>query len=144
MSVEILNHNSSFKAERFLAALGVTASTAAVGAVWYFDPSKVSFLPVCPLYSMTGFACPGCGATRGFHALLHGDVITALDYNAMIPLFAVFMGVLFLSMVLVVVRGRGFSKTAYLPKALWGFLVVMLIFGVIRNFPMYPFNVLYP
>lgn len=132
------------KIERTFAAAGVLAVTAGSAVVWYFNPSNVNFLPVCPLYSMTGLACPGCGLTRGFHALFHGDFLTALDYNALIPGFAVVLGFLFLSMVSIAVRGRGFGISMLSPKLLTGVLVVLLVFGVVRNLPIYPFSVLYP
>src|SRR5215216_2536549 len=77
----------SSKAERVVAAAGAGGILAGSAAVWYFDPTSAGFFPVCPLYSMTGFACPGCGLTRGFHALFHGDIVSALDYNALIPVF---------------------------------------------------------
>ncbi|MEJ7849003.1 MAG: DUF2752 domain-containing protein [Pyrinomonadaceae bacterium] len=134
------NHNI----ERTFAAAGILAGAAGAAVIWYFNPSNVNFLPACPLYSMTGFACPGCGLTRGFHALFHGDVLTALDHNALIPAFAVVLGFLFLSMVSVAARGRGFGISMPTPKLLTGALVVLLVFGVIRNLPIYPFSVLYP
>ena len=67
-------HTPSLTMNRILAASAVTAMTAGSAFVWYFNPSNVSFFPVCPLYSLTGLACPGCGLTRGFHALFHGDI----------------------------------------------------------------------
>src|SRR5690606_39629670 len=63
-------------AERWLAAAGLSVMTFGAWFLWYFDPTKTHFLPVCPMLSLTGFACPGCGMTRGMHALLHGDVVT--------------------------------------------------------------------
>ena len=130
--------------ERSLAAAGVAACVAGAAAVWYFDPSTAGFFPVCPLYSMTGFACPGCGLTRGFHALFHGDILTALDHNALIPVFGAFLGYLFLSMFLVAVRGRGLTMGKMNGPLLWTVLVLLLVFGVLRNIPVYPFSVLYP
>jgi hypothetical protein len=130
--------------ERSLAGAGVAATIVGAAAVWYFDPTTAGFFPVCPLYSMTGFACPGCGLTRGFHALFHGDVLTALDYNALIPVFAAFLGYLFLSMLLVAVRGRGLTMGRMNGPLLWTVFGLLLVFGVLRNLPFYPFNVLYP
>lgn len=130
--------------ERGLAAAGVTAMTAAAGAVWYFDPTRAGFFPVCPMYSLTGFACPGCGLTRGFHALFHGDILTALDYNALIPVFIFIFGFFYLSMFLVAVRGRAFPRWAIGLQAIWGMLVLLLVFGFVRNLPFYPFNLLFP
>ena len=138
-----LEHNSQHF-ERILAAGGATAMVGGAGVVAYFDPSKSGFLPVCPLYAMTGFACPGCGLTRGFHALFHGDVLTALDYHALLPVFALLFGFGFLSLVFFALRGRGLPVNLLHPTALWIALVLLGIFGVTRNLPWYPFTVLFP
>jgi len=130
--------------ERLLAVLGIAAMGFGAAILWYFDPTKTSFLPACPMLRFTGFACPGCGMTRGLHALLHGDIITALDYNALIPFFVVFAGYLFISMLLVVFRGRGIPKWTYTPQTLFSVLIIMFLFAFVRNLPFYPFNLLFP
>ncbi len=134
----------SSNVERVFAAAGILAVGAGSAVVWYFNPSNVNFLPVCPLYSMTGIACPGCGLTRGFHALFHGDILTALDYNALLPLFCLIFGYLFLGMFLVAVRGRGLSMKFFRPGLLYSLLIILIVFSVLRNLPIYPFSVLYP
>jgi hypothetical protein len=131
-------------AARLSAAGGLALISAGSGFLWYFDPTKANFFPVCPLYAFTGFACPGCGLTRGFHALFHGDVITALDYNALIPFVAAGFVFLFVTLVSVAVRGKGLMRLSSSPPFLVGILVVLLTFGVLRNLPFYPFNLLYP
>ena len=130
--------------QRIFAAAGVAAIAAASALVGYFNPSNVNFFPVCPLYAVTGLACPGCGLTRGFHALFHGDVISALDYNALLPVFAFIFGYFLLAMFLIAVRGRGLSFEIFRPGFLYGFLATALAFAVLRNLPLYPFSVLYP
>lgn len=130
--------------ERPLAGAGVGAMLFGAGFVWYFDPTKASFFPACPLYSTTGFACPGCGLTRGFHALFHGDVLTALDFNAMLPLVGLFLGFIFASLVSVAVRGRGLVLGNWNLVMLWGTLVALIVFGILRNLPFYPFTILFP
>ncbi len=132
------------RTERLIAAAGVAISGVASGAVAYFDPAQVHFFPVCPLYQMTGFACPGCGLTRGFHALFHGDVVTALDFNALIPVWVAVFAYVWISMLLLAVRGRGLPMWPTNSTFLWGFLIVLLAFGVLRNIPAYPFSVLFP
>lgn len=134
----------SGRMERWLAAVGAALVLAGSTIVWYFDPTKAQFFPACPLYSMTGLACPGCGLTRGFHALLHGDLLTAIDYNALIPVFLLILGVIFVSLVMIAARGRGFLKLNQSPKLLVGFLALLIVFGVLRNLPFYPFTFLYP
>lgn len=132
------------KTERKLAAGGFAAMTAGSALVWYFDPTSSRFMPPCPLLATTGYACPGCGLTRGFHALFHGDIVGALDFNALIPIFVLIFVYLYLSLFLVAVRGRAFPKWTLSLPAIWGFLGFLLIFGIARNLPYYPFNVLFP
>lgn len=130
--------------ERYFAAGGALAMIGGAAAVWYFDPTNSGLFPACPLYSTTGYACPGCGLTRGFHALLHGDVWTALDFNALIPLVILFFGYIFASLVLIAVRGRGVAVNRWSMTLIWVTFATLLIFGVIRNLPFYPFTVLFP
>ena len=131
-------------AERMSAATG--AMLLAGGSIFtaYFDPVKSNFFPVCPLYSMTGFACPGCGLTRGFHALFHGDFVGAIDFNALIPLWAMIFGWVFVSLVLLAVRGRGLPMWPTYPRFLWSFLILLASFGVLRNIPLWPLTILFP
>ena len=41
---------------------------------------------MCYLRRMCGLACPGCGLTRSFISLAHGEVETAFQYNPAGPL----------------------------------------------------------
>jgi hypothetical protein len=131
-------------AERVTA--GTFVAGAAVGSVVvaYFNPVTAGFFPVCPLYRLTGLACPGCGLTRGFHALFHGDLLGALDYNALIPLYALFFGYLTISLALTTIRGVGLSWKFVRPWMAYSFLIVSFSFAVLRNLPYYPFNWLAP
>jgi len=130
--------------ERVFAGGGAAAMVGGAIAVWYFDPVNSGLFPACPLYSMTRFACPGCGLTRGFHALFHGDVWTALDYNALIPLIIVFFGYIFYSLLSVAVRGKGVGLSKWSLTLIWVTFATLLLFGILRNLPWYPFTVLFP
>jgi hypothetical protein len=130
--------------ERTLAAAGAVGLIGGSLAVAFFNPSTAGFFPVCPLFSMTGIACPGCGLTRGFHALSRGDIVSALDYNALLPFYAFILGYFLVSLILLAVKGQGLSFKIFRPKMMWGFLAISLVFAVVRNLPVYPFNVLYP
>jgi len=129
---------------RLLAVGAVAAMVGGAGLVTYFDPSAEHFFPVCPLYALTGFACPGCGLTRGFHALFHGDILTALHFNALTPIWTVIFGFTFISLVLFAARGRGLSLNKISANWLWVFLGLLMVFGVLRNLPIYPFSLLFP
>lgn len=66
----------------------------AVLAVVYFfvDPMEVRWMPRCVWKVATGTDCPGCGAQRMAHALMHGDMRAAWHANAfalcMLPVIA--------------------------------------------------------
>jgi len=134
----------SSTAERGAAFVCVAGMSAAAFAVGYFNPATAGFFPVCPLLKLTGIACPGCGMTRGLHALLHGDVVSALDYNLLLPAVLFFFGYLFVSLFLTFARGRGLNFKVFTPLVIWGFFGFALAFTVLRNLPFYPFSILYP
>jgi len=136
--------DSASAIERVFAGAGILTVGAGTFVVGYFNPTTAGFFPVCPLYSLTGIHCPGCGLTRGFHALFHGDVLTALHFNALLPVFALVFGFLFVSLVLIAVRGRGLSWRIFPPASLYGFLILAAAFFVLRNLPFYPFTLLAP
>jgi len=129
---------------RLIAAGGAALMAAGAGVVAYFDPAKASFLPACPILSVTGFACPGCGLTRGFHSLFHGDIIPALDFNLLVPFWALIFGWMLVSLVVLAVRGRGLSMWPVKPAALVIIFLVLVLFGVLRNIPSWPFTILFP
>lgn len=64
----------------------IRTSVIVVGVIalmsFYFiaDPGG-RLMPKCIFLATTGFQCPGCGAQRMLHALLHGDVAGAWQYN---------------------------------------------------------------
>jgi len=62
----------------------VLAAASMVGlavALAIVDPARGPVL--CPFRVLTDLACPGCGATRGLHALLRGRPGVALHDNAL-------------------------------------------------------------
>jgi len=144
MENSLQDGSESSKLERIFAGAGILAVGAGAFVVAYFNPTTAGFFPVCPLYSLTGIHCPGCGLTRGFHALFHGDFLTALHFNALLPVYALVFGFMFVSMVLVAVRGRGLSWKIFPPSAMYGLLVLAAAFFVLRNLPFYPFTLLAP
>jgi uncharacterized protein DUF2752 len=76
---------------RVFAGLAMAAFAALAIVVYNFSPSEYGFYPRCPLYAATHLLCPGCGATRAFYAMLHGDFRAALHYNALFTLLAPFL-----------------------------------------------------
>ena len=104
------------------------------GVVFAVDPETPGRYPTCPFLALTGWYCPGCGTTRAVHALLHGDAGLALQRN---PLTVAALVVLAAAFALWSRRlWRGASRTWVAPPwVLYGLLVVILAFWVLRNVP---------
>ena len=117
-----------------LAAVGC----AALAVVSFVDPSERTLTPPCPLRALTGLDCPLCGATRATHALVHGHLATALDFNA---LYVVALPAMLVVGLLWLVRGR-LPSVVRQARAAWVLLSVGVAFAVVRNLPMEPFAVL--
>lgn len=67
---------------RFLVAAAAVTVAAALVVAWNFDPMGGAFpYPRCTFKWLTGLDCPGCGATRALHTLLHGRVGDAWAAN---------------------------------------------------------------
>ena len=64
----------------------IISATVLLLALLYFfiDARHSGFFPACPLFTLTGLYCPGCGSQRAVSSLLHGDVFEAIDYNVML------------------------------------------------------------
>lgn len=68
---------------RALVVLPLASAVFAVSAIW--SPSELPGFVLCPFRALTGLPCPGCGMTRAFCALGHGDLSAAFGYNALAP-----------------------------------------------------------
>jgi len=105
--------------------------------VYCFNPATSGIYPVCQFHQWTGLNCPGCGATRGLYALLHGQVRVALRDNALLVAGLVFIlgrGGWWLT------RGAAAGSKVFFPGSwCWALLVVVLVFGVLRNLPGFDF-----
>jgi len=109
-----------------------------------FDPARSGMFPPCPVHYLTGLYCPGCGSLRAIHALLHGDLRQALAMNALTVILLPFIGYGLALEVFAEVRerpGPGMKLSATSIRVLGMFIV---IFGVARNLPLYPFDMLAP
>ena len=112
---------------------------AGAGAVLYFfNPSTHGFYPVCEFHELTGLNCPGCGGTRAAYELLHGHILGALHDNALLVLSLAALagrGVWFAAR-----KARNRPVPVFLPpKGLWAFLVIAIVFTVVRNLPAFSF-----
>ena len=125
-----------------MAAAGLLGMTIGSFVVGYFNPTTAGFFPTCPFHAITGLNCPGCGLTRGFNSLFRGDILGAIQFNALLPFFAFLFVYFAFSLFLIVVRGYGLSWKIFTPTIVTAFLIFTIFFAVARNLPFYPFNLL--
>jgi len=126
-------------------ALTVSALVAGVAGLvlFCFDPRQYHFYPVCFLHQTTGLLCPGCGALRASHQLLHGHFATAFRFNPMLVLSLPVAAWLGARYVLRKARNQP-GSVALGPRWLWFMLAALLAFSVLRNLPGAPFDWLRP
>jgi hypothetical protein len=123
---------------------GIVAALLASAVLFWFDPVRYAFYPLCLFHVTTGWHCPGCGALRGAHEFLHGHWLTALRLNALVfglaPLaFVGWFGWHW--------RERDPlrpDRFRFSAPAGWWVLGALVLFGVLRNIPVYPFTLLAP
>jgi hypothetical protein len=120
---------------------GIVLGATILGAgaiVFFFNPNTHGFYPVCLFHQLTGLNCPGCGATRAFYALLHGNITLALKDNVLFIFVSTFLAV----------RSAHFTAKYFLrkpaepflsPKILWTFLAAAIVFTILRNLPAFSF-----
>lgn len=124
---------------RLTVLAGPAAVVGGTAAVLWFDPFADHGAIGCPFNQMTGLLCPGCGTTRAWWLLAHGDLGGAVQHN-----------LLFLPAVLWLAanwfatswpqRSSSLppwvrSSTLIPPRALHGIVVLLVAFTVLRNLP---------
>ena len=124
----------------------VTIAVISLSLLYFFYPAKdASFHPDCIFNKLTGLFCPGCGSQRAVSALLHGDVLKASDFNILLllslPLLAYAAFVFIWNSFK---QHKLQQRIFYSPIFAKGFLTVVILFGVLRNLPYYPFQWLAP
>ena len=119
-------------------------TVAAIVLIWLVDPRQFNWT-VCAFYRMTGLYCPGCGATRATHDLLHGELVSALRHNALWVLAFPLAVYAVLSEIRRLTRGRPLPWDPVENRwFLVGAITVAVLFGLLRNVPLYPFVFLAP
>ena len=117
----------------------VAAATVAAGVLLLDPLDGEGIRLICPMHEVTGWWCPGCGATRATWLLLHGDVAGAVHNNALFLPFLAFLAVRYLHLLAP-------ARTAWAPRfvrapsaipslAFRALVLVVVAFTVARNLP---------
>lgn len=143
----------------------ISATVSGLALLYFFADARHSdFFPRCIFFSITGLYCPGCGSQRAVSALLHGDFRAAIHYNvllaASLPLLIYSAYANLRTTIYWIIRDFGEKRTTvlldlfkpgpvhqkifYSPVFVKAFLAVVVLFWILRNIPVFPFNLLAP
>ena len=85
----------------------------------------------CIFFELTGFYCPGCGATRAIASLIRLNPYQALRYN---PLTII----LLLPSIIYLIYKYIFNGKKRVPNWIWCILLIItILFGILRNIPVF-------
>lgn len=119
------------------AAMPLAAIAFGAAILLRFPPEHYSFYPQCPFHQLFHLQCSGCGAMRALAELLHGDLAAAIHFNALatalFPLAASY-GIFAYTKYL---KREPIRPPALPPATVYAALGITLVFGVIRNLPLF-------
>lgn len=98
---------------------------------------KFGFYLSCPIHTLFGVYCPGCGITRMLHAIITLDFYKAFRYNPLLFILFPFFVYLFIDMI---IKERKNKRPILkkIPEIIWVILIIILIiYAILRN--IYPF-----
>ena len=134
------------KSPRWMAPAAVLVCfLSAAALVWVINPtdSGANSGPTCIIKMTTGFDCPGCGGTRAFYYLMHGNIPEAARHHAMAVFAAPFLVWLYVAWAVKMVWGKQIPVPNISAKTISFFIAAWAVFMVIRNIPVAPFTSLY-
>lgn len=110
-----------------------------IGFIYFTFLENFSFSIPCLFYKITGFYCPGCGASRMLYSLVRGELYQAFRFNPLLFLFFpwfVLGGVIHCYSSFVLKK----NLLAKIPNFVWYFLAILfLAYGMMRNIPSFDY-----
>ena len=141
---EVINRFQNSRKMR--AALVLCAGAAALcGAVYLYFHDPYSYPLPCLFYLATGFYCPGCGSGRACYSILHLRFADAFCYNPLMTILLPLIGLYIAARAVDwVITGGDHIDRKLSVNVLVGILLVVLVYGILRNIPIFPFTLLAP
>jgi Protein of unknown function (DUF2752) len=128
-------HNGSRIAIILRAAAPPAIALLAAATLLRLPPAQNDFYPRCPFHELFNLKCPGCGATRAVAALLHGDLIAALHWNALATLLLPLAAIYSVDCYRQLLRNKPLRWQQPPPSAIYAALAAAVVFAMIRNLP---------
>lgn len=108
--------------------------------IYYFLFSKFNISVPCVFHKITGFYCPGCGVTRMIFSLFRLDFYQAFRYNSLLFISLPFILFYFFDFIIKFLLYKDNYLYRKISDRTWYLLLMItLIFGVLRNIPMFAF-----
>lgn len=141
----LANSRSRWSYRIVIVLLVAVLAPIAATVLYNYSPAENTFYPGCYFNQATGWHCPGCGATRCVHALLHLDIEQALAWNPLFVVLLPFVSIGLSRMAYEMWTGRRLAPLRWWPS--WGTKALFVIFfsyWILRNLPCQPFKSLAP
>jgi hypothetical protein len=135
------------RSPRWAAPLAVlTCFSGGVAYTLAMDPAGTDpfSTPTCIVKMTTGFDCPGCGGTRAFWYLMHGNIPAAARSHIVAVFAAPYLVYMYLAWTVnLISTGRKLPVLRLSPLAISLYLIIWGAFSVLRNLPWAPFTWLF-
>jgi hypothetical protein len=122
--------------ERHLAWLTLVGLSVMFLLSFVWRPPDEPTLILCPFRALTEWLCPGCGMTRAFCALGHGELLRAVRFNALSPFLYLALMLVWVGAAATVFRLRRVQALVLRlrPNMAGGFalLALVLVWWVVR------------
>ena len=117
----------------------------AVGALYLYHHDPYSYPLPCIFYLLTGLYCPGCGAGRACYSILHLRFKAAFAYTPLMPILIPLICLYIAARLIdwMVTGGNHVDKRISVKLLAW-ILVIVFVYGALRNIPVFPFTLLAP
>ena len=94
----------------------------------------LELMPPCLLHHFTGLYCPGCGGTRAFMALIHGQFLASIYYHPLVPYTVVCLLWFFLKKIVQAISGGKLNIPMPEAKLLIGIAAgIVIVNCLLRN-----------
>lgn len=124
--------------------LGVLAFLGVLALYVFWNPSETNLFPKCPIYSVTGFYCPGCGSQRAAHQILNGNILEGIRHNYMIGLLVMVLLYQGYMYTMNEIFRKSIPNFLHKSKVTLSILIIVILFWILRNIDLFPFSELAP
>lgn len=127
------------KKRTFLILAAAVFAAAALLYLYFTGEGEGTGIP-CVFYQATGFYCSGCGTSRALRSILHLDFYQAFRYNAIFTAALPFIAAYFAALAISFIKFGKDKISEKIPmKFVWVFIVLAVVYGILRNVPAFAF-----